>query len=103
MFTDEILVQIERNSGSEEAAAHYTSERTVCDTKNTQSAQLPRSPLTSLQPNGGTGATTADPTEQAAMDKEEGQVMKPKRTASEAGVDMSAKSGRHGRAEQSMN
>ena len=34
MFTDEILVQIERKSGSEEAAAHYTSERTACDTKN---------------------------------------------------------------------
>ena len=71
--------------------------------KNTQSAQLTRSPLTSLQPNGGTGATTADPTEQAAVDKEEGEVLKPKQTASEAGVDILAKSGRHGRAEQSMN
>ena len=64
--------------------------------KHSHSVQLPRSPLTWLQPDGGTGTNQTD---QAAMDKEEGQVMKPKRNASQAWV---AKSGRQGRAEPSM-
>ena len=93
MLTDEIMDQIETNTGvSEEAAARYTSTQTAYDnekTLNQHNIQENDTMDLSSELKGGTGTTTTDPTEQTAMDTEEGEERQPtKRRASEAGVDI---------------
>ena len=92
MLTDEIMDQIEKNTGvSEEAAVRYTSTQTAYDTKTLKQHNIQENDTMDLSSElkGGTGTTTTDPTEQTAMDTEEGEERQPtKRRASEAGVDI---------------
>ena len=91
MLTDEIMDQIETKTEvpkKQQRTTHQSKQLTTRRALNQYNLQDNDTIDLSLHLDGGTGTTTRDPTEQAAMDTEDREERKPNRRALDAWVDI---------------